>query len=82
MERWSDWHCVNDEFSVVGKVENDDFQQLRVVRRTDDEDLRRVGIGFEVDHDDRMLDCVDDVVLSDAVTSSRSVKLHSLSVLR
>lgn len=82
MKRWAEWHCVDDELSVVGEIENDDFYELCVFPRADDQNLRRVGIGIQINDDSCVLHGVDDVRLTDAVTSSRTMKLHLLNVIR
>ena len=73
---------MDDELSVVGEIENDDVYELCVLPWADDQNLRRVGIGIQVNDDNRILHGVDDVGLTDAMPSSRAMKLHPLNVIR
>ena len=62
-------HGVDDKFAVVGERQDDHFEELAIVARTDHEHLRRISAGVHVDDDGRMVDGVDHFVCGDAVSS-------------
>jgi hypothetical protein len=68
---------VYRQCSVVGKLEDDHLEQVAGCVGTDHEHLRRVMVIVHVDDDDRAGDDVFDRLVRDAVTSCRSVDLHT-----
>lgn len=64
--------------SIVGQFEHDHLQQVSGSVGSDDEDLGRIGVGIDVDHDERTASGMRDVLIGDAVPPSRSVDVHTL----
>jgi hypothetical protein len=82
VKRWSKRHGVNDEHSVVGKSEDDDFEELPIAARTDHQDLGRISVGVHVDDDHCMVDGVEYVSGANAMASGRAMKLYPLIAIR
>jgi hypothetical protein len=59
-ESWAEWHSVDHEIDVFGELEPDDLKQIAGMVRTDREDLWRIGVGFQVDDGEGMVESVDD----------------------
>ena len=68
---------MNSKVLVRGEHENDHLEHVPRPIRSDDEDLRWIRVTIEVDHHDRIFGGVPDVSVTDAVSSSRSVDLHT-----
>ena len=68
---------MNSELLILGEQQDDYLEHVSCPIRSDDEDLRWIGVRIEVDHGDRMFDGVPDVFVVDAVPSSRLVGLHT-----
>lgn len=69
---------MNRQELVVGQVHCDHFEHVAGTVRPDNQQLWRIGIGVEVDHDKRVFDGVVDVRVVNAVPSGRTVDLHTL----
>ena len=70
-------HGVDLEVLVLRKNKDDHLQHVPGAVRSNNEDLRWIGVRIEVDHDDRMIDGVLDVFVTDTVSSSRLLNLHT-----
>ena len=57
---------MDHEVPIVVKLEPDDLKQVRGGVGSDGQDLRWIGVWFEVDHLDCVGDCVKDVGIADA----------------
>lgn len=68
---------MNGKAPVVVEQEDDHFEHVPRPVRSDDQDLRWVGVGIEVDHDDRVLDRVQNVLVGESVSMRRPVDLHT-----
>ena len=68
---------MNREQLIAGQLEHDHFEEVPGSVGPDCEHLRRVGLRVEIDHDDRVIDGMSDVRVTDPVSSRRSVDLHT-----
>ena len=68
---------MNGKPPVVVEHEDDHLEHVPRSVRSDDQFLRWVGVGIEVDRDDRMLDCVQNVFVGETVSMRRPVDLHT-----
>jgi hypothetical protein len=75
----SQWHGVNSEEPIIGQLENEELEEVAGEVGADHERLRRVGVRVDIDNDERMFDGVEDVRIRDAVTSSRTMDLHTIA---
>jgi hypothetical protein len=48
MERGSERHGVDDQEVIVGEFEQDDLEEVACQVGSDDEDLGRICVGFEI----------------------------------
>lgn len=62
---------------VVGKHQDDHFQEVGGVVGADDEQLGGIGIDVEIDDDERVRGRMIDVGVGDAMATRRSVNLHT-----
>jgi len=77
MERWPQRHRVDHDLATAGELQPDDLEQVARSIRSDRQDARRVGIRFEIDNNDGMVDRVQDCVVIHAVLARRSMYLHT-----
>lgn len=63
----------------IGQLENEELEEVARAVGADHEHLRWVGVRVDIDDDERMFDGVEDVRVGDAVTSSRTVDLHTIA---
>ena len=70
---------MNGEEPIAGQLENEELEEVAGDVRADHEHLRWVGIRVDIDNDERMVHGVEDVRVRDAVTSSRTVDLHTIT---
>lgn len=70
---------MNDEEPIIRQLENEQLEEVSGEVRADHEDLRRVSVRVDIDNDERMFDGVEDVRVRDAMTSSRTVNLHTVA---
>jgi hypothetical protein len=63
---------VDREQTVVGEFEHDHLEQISSRIGTDRQELGRISVGIEVDHDEGLCGGVPDIVVGDAVPASRS----------
>ncbi len=68
---------MNREQLIAGQFEHDHFEEVPGSVGPDREDLRRIRLDVQIDHDDGMLNGVLDVGITDPVSSRRSVDLHT-----
>ena len=55
MERGAKRHRMNREQLIAGQFEHDHFEEVPGSVRPDCEDLRRIGLGVEIDDDNRVV---------------------------
>ncbi len=67
---------MDHEIGVVGEFEPNDLKQIAGVVGSDGKDLRRVGVGIEVDDGESMVEGVENGGIRDAVLASRPMDLH------
>ena len=67
---------MDHEIDVVSELEPDDLKQIARVVGSDRKDLRRVGVGFEIDDGDGMVEGVEDGGIRYAVPARRPMDLH------
>lgn len=70
---------MNGEEPIIGQLENEELEEVAGEVGADHEDLRWVGVRVDIDNDERMVDGVEDVRVGDAMTSSRTVDLHTIA---
>jgi hypothetical protein len=58
-------HGVDHEIDVLGELKPDDLKEVAGMVGSDRKNLRRVGIGVEVDDGERMVESVEDVAASE-----------------
>lgn len=68
---------MDDQDLLVGQLDEDDFEEVAGKVRSDDEDLRRIGVGLEVGDHDAVVDRVRDLGLGEAVAQRRAVDVHT-----
>lgn len=68
---------MDDQQVVVGEIEQHDLEEVAREIRSDDEHLRWIGIGFEVEDAQAVGERVADVRLGDAVAERRTVDIHT-----
>ncbi len=61
----------------VGEGEHDHLEGVAGRVRSDDQLLGRVAVGIEVDHHERVVGGMTDLVVGDAMSSSRAMDLHT-----
>jgi hypothetical protein len=69
------WHRVDNEQPLVRKVQHNQLEHVPRTIRSDDEQPRWIAIGFEVDNDEWMPCGMQNVLISNPVSASRSVDL-------
>lgn len=67
---------MDHQLDVIRELKPDDFDEVAGGIKTDGKDLRRIGVGFEVDDSERIVDCMPNGCLIEAVLERRSMKLH------
>lgn len=67
---------MDHQVNVIGELEPDDFDEVAGGIGTDGEHLRRIGARIEIDDSERMVDCMPNGCLIEAMLECRSVKLH------
>ena len=67
---------MDHQVDIVGEFEPDDLQQVPGVVGSDDKHRWRVGVGFEIDHGEGMVEGVENGSLVDTVLVGRAVDLH------
>lgn len=77
MERCSQRHCVDRHQSFLGEDQGNDFHEAAGSVRSDEQQLRWIGLGVEVSDDDGMVTGVQDVIVGDAVLACRSMNFHT-----
>jgi hypothetical protein len=60
VESWTERHGVDHEIDLFGELEPDDLRQIAGMVRSDREDLGRIGVEFQVDDGESMVEGVDD----------------------
>jgi hypothetical protein len=68
---------MNDQTLVISEQQDDHLDHVPSTVRSDNQDLRWVGIRIEVDHHGGAFDRVPNVFFPDAMSSSRTVDLHT-----
>ena len=68
---------MNGELTVAEKFEHDHLNQVAGQVRADEEHLRWIGVGFDVDDDKRELLSVANVVVREPVSLGRTMDLHT-----
>jgi hypothetical protein len=71
---------VDRKGAVVGQQQDDHLEQVPGNVGAKQQELRRVGLRLEVDHDKWMLDRVTDVVVRQPMAARRTVDIHTLLV--
>jgi hypothetical protein len=71
---------VNHNLRAFGREQDDDLKQVACGVRADEQPT--VGVFSGVFDRERIVDCVDDVLVGDAVLARRVVNLHLLIVIR
>lgn len=66
--------------AVIGQYEDDHLEHVAGLIWPDGQLLRRVSVRIEVDHHKRVIRGMTDVVVPDAMPSSRRVDLYTLLV--
>ncbi len=70
---------MNGEKPIIGQLENEELEEVAGEVGADHEHLRRVGLRVDVHNGERMFNGVEDVRIRDAMTSSRTVDLHTIA---
>ena len=68
---------MNGQQPIVGELEHHHLEQVAASVGANDQKLGRVAVGIEVDDHDRVVGGMAEVLVADAMTSSRSVDLHT-----
>ena len=68
---------MNREQLVCGQVEKDHFEEIPRSIGPDREDLRRIRLEVEIDDDNGVVDGMQDVGITDPMSSRRAVDLHT-----
>ena len=68
---------MDHEVDIVRELDPDDLQQVPDVVGSNGEDLRWVGIGFEIDNGDGVVERVENGVVVDAVLVGRTMDVHT-----
>ena len=61
----------------VGQCEHDHLEEVAGRVRSDRQLFRGVAVGIEVDHHERAIGGMTDLMVGDAVSSSRAMDLHT-----
>lgn len=61
----------------VGQCEHDNLEEVAGRVRSDRQLFRRVAVGIEVDHHEWVIGGMTDLIVADAVSSSRAMDLHT-----
>jgi len=69
---------VDDQVPIIGKFEDNDLEEISGSVRPDNQHLGRIRVGFEIDGDQGMFECMQRVGILDAVTACRPVDLHTI----
>jgi hypothetical protein len=67
---------MDHKIGIVREFESDDLEEVPGSVRPDCEHLGWIGVGFEVDEREGMVDGVTDGVVDDAVVAGGAVDLH------
>ena len=70
---------MNGEEPIIGKLENEELEEVAGEVGADHENLRRVGVRVDIHDNNRAVDSVEDVRIRDAMTSGRAVNLHTIA---
>jgi len=76
MEGGAKTHGVDGQESILGKDEDDHFEQVAGLIRADGQLLGRIAVGIEVNDNQRVARGVTNVGVANAVPSSRAMDLH------
>ncbi len=63
----------------IGQLEDDHLEEVSGGARTDDEQLRRVGVPVQVDDNEGMVGRMEEVVAGDPVAPRRAMYLHTVT---
>jgi len=69
---------VDDQVPIVRKLKENDLEEISGSVRPDNQHLGRIRVGFEIDGNQAMIECMQRVRILDAVTTRRPVELHTI----
>ncbi len=69
---------MDDQVPIIGKFKENDIKKISGSVRPDNQHLGRIRVGFEIDGNQPMLECVQRVRVLDAVSACRPVDLHTI----